>query len=88
MCNFLVPDPVCVFWDLKDLSWSRAGCHRATNLAEDGHVICVCNHLTTFTVMFDWQGNADLQDQSEYLLTEKLAFLTSRENLLNLKTIS
>jgi hypothetical protein len=58
-----VPEPVCTYWQLRDYTWDRRGCQLADQSAdEEGHVVCVCNHLTSFAVIFDWQGRANLHD--------------------------
>lgn len=39
----------CVYWDFGTLNWTTSGCSKA--IAEDGIIICHCNHLTNFAVL-------------------------------------
>lgn len=41
--------PVCVFWNTTSEDWSDVGCSLKTS--EDDRIICVCNHLTAFSVL-------------------------------------
>ena len=49
-----VDNPQCVFWDIKANDgigdWSDKGCQYNRTLP-DGHVVCRCNHLTSFAVL-------------------------------------
>ena len=49
-----VDNPHCVFWDIKANDgigdWSDKGC-QYNRTRPDGHVVCRCNHLTSFAVL-------------------------------------
>ncbi|XP_040925582.1 adhesion G-protein coupled receptor F1-like [Betta splendens] len=40
---------VCVFWNTTDMDWSDLGC--TVNISDENHTVCVCNHLTSFSVL-------------------------------------
>ncbi|XP_033504313.2 adhesion G protein-coupled receptor F4 [Epinephelus lanceolatus] len=42
--------PRCVFWNNTEHEWSVAGCF-FTNGTDVNHTVCVCNHLTSFSVL-------------------------------------
>lgn len=42
-------EPVCVFWDFEDHSWSDAGC--GVKDSNDTVTVCQCDHLTNFAVL-------------------------------------
>ncbi|KAL7388681.1 hypothetical protein ABVT39_018919 [Epinephelus coioides] len=42
--------PRCVFWNTTKSEWSAAGCF-FINGTDVNHTVCVCNHLTSFSVL-------------------------------------
>jgi hypothetical protein len=59
----VVPQPICSYWDIDRAAWDTRGCQyagEAENSSES--VTCICNHLTSFGIIFDWQGEADPQE--------------------------
>lgn len=42
--------PLCVFWNISEGDWSGTGC--ALRLGDGEQVICNCDHLTSFAVLF------------------------------------
>ena len=52
----------CVWWDHAGLAWSRAGCEVSEEDSTASLTVCLCDHLTNFGVMFDYQGQADPDD--------------------------
>ena len=58
-CGFLLPDPICTYWDEENSAWDLTGCQYAGHSQDGETVTCVCNHLTSFGIIFDWQGKAD-----------------------------
>ncbi|XP_072018289.1 uncharacterized protein [Amphiura filiformis] len=43
-------EPVCVYWDETNSSWSDYGCQRVAN-DEKSHATCSCNHTTNYAVL-------------------------------------
>ncbi|XP_040925593.1 adhesion G-protein coupled receptor F3-like [Betta splendens] len=41
--------PFCVFWNTTGMDWSDVGC--TVNISDENHTVCVCNHLTSFSVL-------------------------------------
>ena len=72
----------CVWWDPTRLAWSTSGCQVSqaeTNLTT---TVCLCDHLTNFGVMFDYQGRADPNDPVLSTLSTVLLSLSSLSILL------
>lgn len=42
-------EPICVFWDFEEHSWSDSGCRVAESNAT--FTVCECDHLTNFAVL-------------------------------------
>jgi hypothetical protein len=62
-CKFVVQQPICAYWDMGNAAWDTTGCQYDGTAVDSKEVVtCVCNHLTSFGIIFDWQGAADPQD--------------------------
>lgn len=62
-CTFVQPLPICTYWDVENSSWDLDGCRfGGAAVGSNEYVQCVCNHLTSFGIIFDWQGSADPQE--------------------------
>jgi hypothetical protein len=65
--NGLEQHLACVYWDFQENRWSTYGCRTAPN--ETGHqtspnvdfyrVVCFCNHLSNFALLFDPHSPGD-----------------------------
>ncbi|XP_042246566.1 adhesion G protein-coupled receptor F4-like [Thunnus maccoyii] len=49
--------PLCVFWNTTVRGWSDEGC--STNISDGNHTLCVCNHLTAFSVLMSKSDTSD-----------------------------
>ncbi|XP_020609363.1 adhesion G protein-coupled receptor L4-like [Orbicella faveolata] len=64
---------LCVFWSGVDEKnpdgWSREGCHTVKSTSNAEETECSCNHLTHFTVLFDYSdANSRLTKADEKIL--------------------
>ncbi|KAI2801454.1 hypothetical protein BLOT_011006 [Blomia tropicalis] len=50
---------ICVYWDIKKNSWSSDGCWLKMSASSIDKSICVCNHLTSFSVLMDVSGTEE-----------------------------
>ncbi|XP_067428732.1 adhesion G protein-coupled receptor F5-like [Thunnus thynnus] len=58
-------EPVCVFWNTTVREWSDEGC--SANISSDGNrTLCVCNHLTAFSVLM---SKSDISDATLDMIT-------------------
>ncbi|XP_015254152.1 PREDICTED: adhesion G protein-coupled receptor F5-like [Cyprinodon variegatus] len=46
---------ICVFWDNDAKDWSSEGC--VANITDDNQTLCICNHLTAFSVLMAKSAN-------------------------------
>ena len=72
----------CVWWDPAGLAWSRAGCEVSEEDSAASLTVCLCDHLTNFGVMFDYQGQADPDDPVFTLLSTILLSVSALSILL------
>ena len=51
--------PTCVFWDFDNNKWNSNGCE--INLIESTpeQSVCICDHLTSFSVLMDVSGREE-----------------------------
>ncbi|XP_074541443.1 adhesion G protein-coupled receptor F5 [Halichoeres trimaculatus] len=56
--------PVCVFWNTTFNDWSDKGCSLKTS--SDNRSVCVCNHLTAFSVLM---SKGDVSDEFLSIIT-------------------
>ncbi|KAM9339189.1 adhesion G-protein coupled receptor F1 [Symphorus nematophorus] len=59
-----VTEPHCVFWNTTENGWSDEGCHVKTG--DGNHTTCVCNHLTSFSVLM---SKSDVSDKVLDMIT-------------------
>ncbi|KAL5289846.1 hypothetical protein ACFFRR_009701 [Megaselia abdita] len=70
-----VTNPVCVFWNFIEHTWSTDGCHLIdTNRT---HSTCQCNHLTNFALLAE-----EMDTNSIFLNTSLVAFFTKDVRVL------
>ncbi|XP_072024945.1 uncharacterized protein [Amphiura filiformis] len=55
------PAPLCGFWNEE--FWSEDGC-RVSDESNETHLICECNHLTTFAALFKFTDNPPVERHS------------------------
>lgn len=63
----LTPQPnrtACVFWNTKSNKWDTEGCRLESS--NGTYSLCVCDHLTNFAVLMDYQGLLDDVDQRAF----------------------
>jgi GPCR proteolysis site, GPS, motif len=72
-CKFVVPKPICTYWDVENGTWDTRGCQHVRGAGDSSEsVTCICNHLTSFGIIFDWQGAADPQEPGKYVFAFKI----------------
>ncbi|XP_042245565.1 adhesion G-protein coupled receptor F3-like [Thunnus maccoyii] len=49
--------PLCVFWNTTMREWSDEGCF--FNISDGNHTLCVCNHLSIFSVLMSKSDEYD-----------------------------
>jgi GPCR proteolysis site, GPS, motif len=78
-CAFVIPPPICSFWNVANSAWDTRGCHYAEEI-EDGNqsVTCICNHLTSFGIIFDWQGAADPQEPGKQITSQAFSNINKK----------
>ncbi|CAN2391511.1 Belongs to the G-protein coupled receptor 2 family, partial [Pristimantis euphronides] len=54
----------CVFWDPKSNEWSDYGCIKNSSESNNTHIICSCNHLSSFAVLI-----APRKPKDDFVLT-------------------
>eukprot|EP00111_Clytia_hemisphaerica_P024743 TCONS_00072929-protein len=61
----------CVYWNYTTNNhkggWSNFGCQLDPDSSNETHAVCVCNHLTDFSVLIDVAGN-DLDERNKLAL--------------------
>ena len=65
----------CVWWDPALLAWSPEGCQLGGEGSEGSSTVCLCQHLTSFGIMFS--GRATPQDPVLSVLSDVLLVLSS-----------
>ncbi|GFU01715.1 adhesion G protein-coupled receptor L1 [Nephila pilipes] len=63
----LTPQPnhtACVFWNMQRNKWDTQGCRLESS--NGSYSLCVCDHLTNFAVLMDYQGLLDDVDQRPF----------------------
>ncbi|CAJ0931740.1 unnamed protein product, partial [Mesorhabditis belari] len=56
----------CVFWNKQKIKWDNTGCR--LNSHNESLTVCLCDHLTHFAVLMDFQGH-ELSTFDEQMLT-------------------
>ncbi|XP_055924785.1 adhesion G protein-coupled receptor L3-like [Argiope bruennichi] len=67
LMEHLLPKPndsACVFWNMQRNEWDTEGCR--VESGNDTYSLCVCNHLTNFALLMDYQGLLDDVDQRPF----------------------
>ncbi|KAH9394215.1 hypothetical protein TYRP_004264, partial [Tyrophagus putrescentiae] len=60
--------PHCVFWSFVNNSWSSEGCWIEDSVSSLHESVCMCNHLTSFSVLMDVSGR-ETPSQVKNILT-------------------
>ena len=65
----------CVWWDPASLDWSDQGCQLSEAQTDLSATVCLCQHLTSFGIMFS--GGAEAEDPVLSVLSDVLLVASS-----------
>ena len=77
----------CGFWDVDHQQWSQAGCYFDPSQSTSSTTACSCQHLTSFSLMMDYTGEAQPWQVTLDTLT-KVLLPTSITSLLACEIIT
>ncbi|KAM4043579.1 adhesion G protein-coupled receptor F5 isoform 2-T3 [Anomaloglossus baeobatrachus] len=60
--NHTLNNASCVFWNFKIQDWDNTGC-QAKNNTDSTMVTCVCDHLTSFSILMSYDYNVSPEEE-------------------------